>query len=72
MILSQSDLRDKVKEVLEAVKKDQEATGSVQAMPQIVLVSCMSGRPILKILVPEDLAQWRLAATIADAVCARW
>ena len=45
VILSQSDLQDKVSEVLEAVKKDQEATGSVQAVPKIVLVSRKSDSP---------------------------
>ena len=39
MVLSQSDLQDKVSEVLEAVKKDQQATGSIQAVPKVVLVS---------------------------------
>ena len=38
VILSQHDLQDKVSEVLDAVKKDQEATGTVQAVPRIVLV----------------------------------
>ena len=45
MILSQSDLQVKVTEVLEAVKKDQEATGNVQAVPQIVLVHYTSDSP---------------------------
>ena len=45
MILSQSDLQDKVSEVLVAVKRDQEATGSVQAVPEIVLVSWQADSP---------------------------
>ena len=43
MVLSQSDLQDKVSEVLEAVKKDQQATGSIQAVPKVVLVSHRPG-----------------------------
>ena len=43
VILSQSDLQERVTEVLEAVKKDQAASGSASAMPQIVLVCSSSG-----------------------------
>jgi hypothetical protein len=43
VVLSQSDLQDKVSEVLEAVKKDQQATGSIQAVPKVVLVSHRPG-----------------------------
>ena len=38
VILSQGDLQEKVTEVLDAVKKEQSAAGSIQALPQIVLV----------------------------------
>ena len=38
VILSQGDLQEKVAEVLDAVKKEQSAAESIQALPQIVLV----------------------------------
>ena len=38
VLLSQGDLQEKVAEVLDAVKKEQSAAGSIQALPQIVLV----------------------------------
>lgn len=52
VILSQGDLQEKVAEVLDAVKKEQAAADSSQALPQIVLVRpyshipCTGGRHV--------------------------
>ena len=43
VILSQVDLDGKVSEVLEAVEKDQQATGSIKSVPKVVLVSLTPG-----------------------------
>lgn len=45
VILSQGDLQEKVAEVLDAVKKEQSAADSSQALPQIVLVRPHSQTP---------------------------
>ena len=39
VLLSQVDLEDKVSEVLAAVEKDRQATGSIESVPKVVLVS---------------------------------
>ena len=43
VILSQVDLEDKVSEVLAAVEKERQATGSIESVPKVVLVSFRAG-----------------------------
>ena len=43
VILSQVDLEGKVSEVLAAVEKDRQATGSIESVPKVVLVSFRAG-----------------------------
>ena len=50
VILSQVDLEGKVSEVLAAVEKDRQATGSIESVPKVVLVSFRAGTMLAGVL----------------------